>query len=129
MKIVIRHASGDSQDTFEIGDIIEVELRIRTMQSYEYVAFEDPKPAGCEPLQLQSGNAWDNGLWGNVELRDQKVVFFSSSLGAGEHVLRYKLRAETPGIFRAMPTTGFAMYTPEIRGSTTEQTITIHDAK
>ncbi|MCC7333857.1 MAG: hypothetical protein IT422_02100 [Pirellulaceae bacterium] len=121
------HASGDSLDTFEIGDIIEVELRIRTEQAYEYLAFEDPKPAGCEPLQLRSGSAWGNGLWGNVELRDQKVVFFSSSLGAGEHVLKYKLRAETPGIFRAMPATGFAMYTPEIRGSTTEQTIVIHD--
>lgn len=96
-------------------------------QSYEYLAFEDPKPASCEPLQLRSGNAWDNGLWGNVELRDQKVVFFATSLGAGEHVIKYKLRAETPGVFRAMPATGFAMYTPEICGSTTEQTIAIHD--
>src|SRR5690606_28450855 len=106
-----------------IGDIIEVELRIRTEQTYEYLAIEDPKPAGCEPLQLRSGNTWNNGLWGNVELRNQKVVFFATALGTGEHVIKYKLRAETPGIFRAMPATGFAMYTPELRGSTTEQTI------
>ncbi len=119
--------SGDSQNTFEIGDIIEVELRIRTKQHYEYLAFEDPKLAGCEPLQLQSGSAWDNGLWSNVELRDQTVVFFASSLSPGECVLKYKLRAETPGVFRAMPATGFAMYSPQLRGNTTEQTIVIKD--
>ncbi len=52
------------QDSFEVGDVIEVELKIRTKQSYEYLAFEDPKPAGCETLQLLSGQTWDNGLWG-----------------------------------------------------------------
>ncbi len=115
------------RDSFEVGDVIEVELKIRTKQSYEYFAFEDPKPAGCETLQLLSGQTWDNGLWGNIELRDRKVIFYASSLSAGEHVLKYKLRAETPGVYRAMPTTGFAMYTPEIRGNTTEQRIEIRD--
>ncbi len=112
---------------FAVGDIVEVELRIRTERDYEYLAFEDPKPAGCEPLQLQSGSAWENGLWGNVELRDEKVVFFASALSAGEHMLRYKLRAETPGVFRAMPASGFAMYTPDICGNTMEQVVVIGD--
>lgn len=58
------------QGSFEVGDIIEVELKIRTKQAYEYLAFEDPKPAGCETLQLLSGQTWDNGHWGNIELRD-----------------------------------------------------------
>lgn len=115
------------QGSFEVGDIIEVELRIRTKQAYEYLAFEDPKPAGCETLQLLSGQTWDNGLWDNIELRDRKVIFYASSLSPGDHVLKYKLRAETPGVYRAMPTTGFAMYTPEIRGNTTEHRIEIRD--
>ena len=43
-------------------------------------------------------------------LRDEKVVFFIGLLEQGAHVLRYKLRAETPGRFHALPATGFVMY-------------------
>ncbi|MFO0943025.1 MAG: MG2 domain-containing protein [Pirellulales bacterium] len=115
-----------SNGTYKVGDIIEVELRIHNKDALEYVAFEDPKPAGLEPLQLRSGEGMADGTWRNIELRDQKTIFYASWLSPGEHVLKYKLRAETPGTFRALPALGFAMYAPEIFGSTTEKSITVH---
>jgi len=79
------------------------------------LAFEDLKSAGSEPMELRSGGHWAGGLCSHIELRDEKVVSFIGLLEQGTHVLRYKLRAETPGKFHALPTTGFAMYAPEVR--------------
>ena len=50
---------------------------------YDFLAFEDFKPAGCEPLELRSGDRWPGGLVANVELRDEKVVFFIGLLARG----------------------------------------------
>ena len=56
------------------------------------------------------------GLSAYMEVRDKKTAFFVSRLKQGVHSITYKLRAEVPGTFNAVPTSGFAMYIPEIRG-------------
>ncbi|MBI3865756.1 MAG: hypothetical protein HY290_28105 [Planctomycetia bacterium] len=109
-----------TDDDISIGDVLDVELTIKADEDYEFVAFEDIKPAGCEPIQLHSGHTFGGDLWANVELRDDRVVFFAKALRKGTHVLRYKLRAETPGRFHALPTRGFAMYAPEIHAQSDE---------
>ena len=78
---------------YAVGDIIEVELRISSVANYQYVAFEDPKPAGCEPTQVRSGGKGQEGFYSYMELRDEKVVFFTPSLQQGEHLLRDGLHA------------------------------------
>ena len=62
-----------------------------------------------------------------MELRDEKTVFFVSSIGQGEHLLRYRLRAEIPGVFHALPTTLYGMYVPELRANSNELVIRIVD--
>jgi uncharacterized protein YfaS (alpha-2-macroglobulin family) len=114
-------------DPVASGDKIEVVLKLTAKNSYDYLAFEDMKPAGCEPVELRSGGRWAGGLVANMELRDEKVVFFIGLLEQGEHVLRYKLRAETPGHFHALPTKGFAMYAPEINAISDEHRLRITD--
>jgi uncharacterized protein YfaS (alpha-2-macroglobulin family) len=110
-----------------IGDVIEAVLTIKAENDYEYLAFEEAKPAGFEAVQLQSGGLWLDGHWVNVEFRDDKVVFFLPYLDRGERVLRYRLRAESAGWFRALPASGFAMYTPEIRATSGEQCFRVQD--
>ena len=109
------------------GDQIEVVLKITAKNTYDYLAFEDMKPAGCEPVELRSGGRWAGGLCANLELRDEKVVFFIGLLEQGEHVLRYKLRAETPGHFHALPAKGFAMYVPEVNAISDEMRLRIKE--
>jgi len=116
-------------DAVESGDKIEVVLTITSKNVYDYLAFEDMKPAGCEPMELRSGGRWAGGLCPHIELRDEKVVFFIGLLEQGTHVLRYKLRAETPGKFHALPTTGFAMYAPEVRAISDEMRLGIVDSE
>jgi hypothetical protein len=114
-------------DAVASGDKIEVVLKITAKNTYDCLAFEDMKPAGCEPVELRSGGRWAGGLCANLELRDEKVVFFIGLLEQGEHILRYKLRAETPGLFHALPTKGFAMYAPEVKAISDEMRLRIKE--
>ncbi len=114
-------------DTVTSGEKIEVVLKLTAKNTYDYLAFEDMKPAGCEPMELRSGGRWAGGLCANLELRDEKVVFFIGLLEQGQHVLRYRVRAETPGRFHALPTKGFAMYAPEVKAISDEMRLRIKE--
>jgi uncharacterized protein YfaS (alpha-2-macroglobulin family) len=108
------------------GDLVEVELEIDSKNDYEYLIFEDPKASGFEPLLVRSGyNANDMGAY--MELRDEKVCFFVRHLARGKHSIAYRLRAEIPGKFSALPTRGYAMYAPELKGNSDEIKLNIED--
>ena len=109
------------------GDLLEVELGVEAKNDYDYVLIEDIKPAGCEPVEVRSGEHAGQGLYANMELRDQKVAFFVSQLPQGRRVLSYRLRAETPGAFHVLPTNSYAMYAPEVRALSDEARISIRD--
>jgi uncharacterized protein YfaS (alpha-2-macroglobulin family) len=108
------------------GDLVEVELEIDSKNDYEYLIFEDPKAAGFEPMLVRSGyNANDLGAY--MELRDEKVCFFVRSLMRGKHSIAYRLRAEIPGKFSALPARAYAMYAPELKGNSDEIKLAIED--
>ena len=48
-------------------------------------------------------------------------------LPRGEHSVSYRLRAEIPGKFSALPTKASAMYAPELRANSDEFRIKIED--
>jgi uncharacterized protein YfaS (alpha-2-macroglobulin family) len=108
------------------GDLIEVELEIDSKNDYEYVIFEDLKAAGCESVDLQSGYT-SGGLGAYVEFRDERVSFFMRSLAQGKHSVSYRLRAEIPGQFSALPARAWAMYAPELKGNSDEMKLKIKD--
>jgi uncharacterized protein YfaS (alpha-2-macroglobulin family) len=110
------------------GDLLEVELFLESRNDYEYLIFEDLKPAGCEPVELRSGGRAGGGLYSNMELRDQKVAFFVSFMPQGTRTLTYRLRAEIPGRFHVLPTNAYAMYAPDIRALSDETTLEVKDS-
>ena len=114
-------------ETVTSGDLIEVELVVNAKNDYEYLIFEDMKAAGFEPVDLRSGASYGDGLSSNVELRDEKVAFFVDRLPQGRRVLRYRVRAEVPGQFHALPTNGYAMYAPEVRAISDEMRVGVRD--
>jgi uncharacterized protein YfaS (alpha-2-macroglobulin family) len=108
------------------GDLVEIELEIDSKNDYEYLIFEDPKAAGFEPMLVQSGyNPNDMGAY--MELRDDRVCFFARQLARGKHSVRYRMRAEIPGRFSALPTRAYAMYAPELKGNSDEIKVRIED--
>jgi uncharacterized protein YfaS (alpha-2-macroglobulin family) len=112
--------------TVKSGDLIEIELVIESKNDYEYILIEDMKAAGCEPVALQSGyNGNDLGAY--MELRDNRVCLFVKRLARGKHSVSYRMRAEIPGRFSALPTKASAMYAPELRGNSDELKLNIAD--
>ncbi len=108
------------------GELVEVELEIDSKNDYEYMLFEDPKAAGFEPMLVRSGYT-NTGLHAYMELRDEKVCFFVRQLMRGKHSVSYRLRAEIPGRFSALPTRAYAMYAPELRGNSDEIKLRVTD--
>jgi uncharacterized protein YfaS (alpha-2-macroglobulin family) len=112
--------------TLKSGDLVEIELEIDSKNDYEYLMFEDMKAAGFEPVDLRSGYS-GNPLGAYMELRDERVSFFVRALPRGKHSVAYRLRAEIPGRFAALPTRASAMYAPELRGNSDEIKLRIED--
>ena len=102
------------------GDLIEVELLIDSKNDYEYLQFSDRKAAGFEVVGTRSGHRWLGGVSAYMELRDERVDFFTQRLRTGKHSLTYRLRAEVPGKFSALPATGLGVYAPELRANSDE---------
>jgi alpha-2-macroglobulin len=113
-------------DTVKSGDLLEVELVIESKNDYEYLLFEDMKPAGCEAVEVRSGYN-GNSMGAFVEFRDNRVSFFIRQLARGKHSVNYRLRAEIPGKFAALPAKASAMYAPELRGNSNEIKLQIVD--
>ncbi len=113
--------------TLASGDRIEVELILESKNDYEYLVFSDAKAAGFEAVDALSGYVWEAGLGAYMEPRDRTVDFFIRSLPRGTHSLRYQLRAETPGTYKALPATAEAMYAPELRGNSGDFRLKVRD--
>src|SRR5687767_6135391 len=126
-------------ETVKSGDRIEVVLTVEAKNNYEYLLFEDLKPAGLEAVQLRSG---DNGYVRELkdggeftqrmrsvyqELRDRKVALFIDRLPEGVWQVSYEMRAEAPGAFHALRVLGHAMYVPEIRTNGAETRVRVVD--
>ena len=108
------------------GDLVEIELEIDSKNDYEYLVFEDMKAAGFEPVDMRSGYT-SNDMGAYVEFRDEKVAFFVRQLARGKSSVSYRLRAEIPGKYSALPTLASAMYAPELRGNSDEMKISVVD--
>jgi uncharacterized protein YfaS (alpha-2-macroglobulin family) len=105
------------------------------------VTVEDPLPAGCEAVDVTLNttsvvgeapsirnltaaeeDAWYRwygwGWWwfSHSEIRDEKVVLFSSYLPRGTYEYSYVMRASIPGSFHVIPATAYEMYFPEVFG-------------
>ena len=99
------------------GDRIEVELVLESKNDYEYLIFSDSKAAGFEALDALSGYLGGGGMSAYMEPRDQTVDFFIRALPRGTNTIRYQLRAEAPGKYKALPATAEAMYAPELKAN------------
>ena len=68
-----------------------------------------------------------NPLGAYVEFRDERVAFFVRQLMRGKHSISYRLRAEIPGQFSALPTRASGMYAPELKANSDEIKVKIID--
>lgn len=97
---------------WKVGDEIDVELTVSARGSAEYVAIEDPFPAGAEHQPLQGQASSD--AWSGFQFLDDRATFFVDYLGGYARHLHYTLRVTTPGTYAAPPPNAYAMYGPPV---------------
>ncbi|HVR86653.1 MAG TPA: alpha-2-macroglobulin family protein, partial [Planctomycetota bacterium] len=115
--------------TVTSGDEIEVTLSVDADRDYEWLMMDDPLPSGFEPIREYWGHyGWYWNYWySRKEFHDQKVSIAMTRLWHGQHVAKYRMRAETPGDFHALPSQVFNMYHPEIGANSQEFRIKVVD--
>ncbi len=107
---IVRTYSAPGGNEWHVGDRIDVDVTVTVNSDVQYVAVEDPLPAGLEyqPNQYESGDDWSG-----LQFFDDRVVFFTDRIWARVPIhLRYTLRATTAGSFTAPATSAYAMYGP-----------------
>ena len=117
-------ASGDS---VALGETVEVELLFELDRDRDSIVLEDRKPAGFESVESTSERVGgERGF--RVERRDDRVLFFAERAPKGRSVASYRLLAETPGAFSALPTKLWSESEPERKGIGEEFKIRVVDA-
>ncbi|HEY8944850.1 MAG TPA: alpha-2-macroglobulin family protein, partial [Polyangiaceae bacterium] len=134
-----------SASSFRAGDLVLADVLVVSSAPREYVAIDDPLPAGLEAIntalattasryELPAGTepcadcpgGRDRIAEGRFvrepghrrELHDDRVAFLVDHLPPGIHRFRYLARATTFGSFVVPPTLATGMYDPEIFGRT-----------
>lgn len=132
----------NSTGNYNLGQKYIVTLKVKTDQERQFVALNDPLPAGFEVVNLSfatesraEGREFYAGAenrnytwWGSFdhwENYDDKVLLFADYLLTGEHTYSYLIQATIPGNFLLPAAKIEEMYTPEVFGRTGQKRITI----
>ncbi len=114
LEIHRRYLNAQGQEVSEVreGDIITVEISLRSDYALNNVAVVDLMPGCFEPLLDQGGIVMPSQVTHN-ERREDRWIFFTSS-GAEQILLTYRVRALIAGTFQVPALTAQAMYEPAI---------------
>jgi uncharacterized protein YfaS (alpha-2-macroglobulin family) len=120
------NAPRPSERSFHTGDVVEVTLTIRSRQALDYVMVEDPMPAGFETRERGNVEPWEWGNWWADQIaRDNKMGFAVRHLEPGVRRIRYRVTAQNPGAFTALPPVIYNMYDPTNRGEGVADDLTV----
>jgi alpha-2-macroglobulin len=109
------------------GNVVYVDVTIRTKQNLRYALLQEPIPAGCEFIDSGEDRLPEVGA-DRREVWDNKLLLYFDYLPRGERTFTYALRTESPGKFRILPTNAELMYYPEVRGYNKPVRMIVNDA-
>ncbi len=111
--------------TVPSGQEIDVHVDLTADADYRYALLEEPIPAGCEVVPEDDTDGRDDRINIRREVHDNRLVFFFDKLPQGRLHLAYRLRTETPGTFRILPSIASLVYFPEVRGNSGLATVNV----
>ncbi len=104
------------------GEIILMKTTIQSPMRLPYLLIEAPLPSGAEIVQndsrenlIKNEEDWRNIWWSHLDVLDDKLAYFVSSLPSGKAELDTLLRMELAGTFQINPVQLEGMYTKQIR--------------
>ena len=130
-KKIYTYQKSEFNGTVTSGSELLVKVKVYPKDSQnEYFMLDEPIPSGCEIIKedwaypIENENSYlgrSKGLWNwwysDMDIRDNRIVFFASSMFQQEYEFSYLLRARIPGTYNVMPSKGMLMYYPDYNGS------------
>ena len=137
------------------GQLVRVRLRVTVKSDRDFVAVEDPLPAGLEAVDLNLRTSaalkppeWARkqladdaqrtqrsllpwgwwSPWEHTEMRDDRVLYFARTLARGSWDISYVARATTAGVFVRPPAHVEEMYNPAVHGRSDGGWFTVREA-
>ena len=127
------------------GDVVKVDIYVKLPAAREFVVVDDPIPGGLEAVNRDlantsivdadaarenGGDSWldyGSGFYSfyHKELRNDRAVFYSEYLEAGNYHLSYTAQAIASGKFSIMPVKAEEMYDPDVYGKGVTEILTI----
>ncbi len=104
-------------DAVNVGDVVEVEMTLKSRSQFEYLQLKSPRGAGFEPEDKLSGWKWD-GVNRYQEIQDSLDQIFISWMPNGTFRFRFPLRATIGGKFQLQSAVVQSMYSPDISSFT-----------
>jgi uncharacterized protein YfaS (alpha-2-macroglobulin family) len=110
------------------GETIMMKVQVKSPVNIPYVMLEAILPSGAEVVEndAQAENAqssnyegdWGRQWWQHEDVLDDRIVFFGTTLPAGNSEFHTLLRIEQPGRLNVDPVSLEGMYTRSVRGYT-----------
>ncbi len=117
----------NSSRSFEQGDLVMVSLRVASKSpADDYYQIEDAIPPGFSVMQNDAEYYSSDRLreYAARQIYDDRAVFFTRG-PVKNFTIRYFLRANLPGEYRAVPAKALIMYYPELHGLTSDDTLRV----
>jgi uncharacterized protein YfaS (alpha-2-macroglobulin family) len=97
---------------FEVGDLIEVTLKINSAANVSHVAVNDPIPGGSNIVGESYGFAVDS-----TQKSYKGYQLYFEQLPKGLVTVKYQYQLNNPGHFELAPTRAEALYLPSVFGA------------
>ena len=110
------NSRGDAVTQARSGDVLTVELTVRSNRPLDNVAMVDLLPGGLEPILDPSARPEESENLVRFERREDRAVFFLRT-GPDAATYTYKVRAVTAGTWNIPSVTAEAMYKPELNAA------------
>jgi len=112
-----------AEPTLTVGDRITVRITIEADRDYDFVELQDKRAACMEPVKQLSGYNWREGYY--CTPKDHTTTYFFDLLPKGRHIIETEYYIDREGTYETGTCTVQCAYSPEYRGTTKSQTITI----
>jgi len=135
------YTSADTNEvitSYKTGELLRVTLRVTLPDKGFFIIVEDKLPGGLEALNESLNTTsheqtlyeeptyyWQDYGYNNKEVHSDRVSFFISELGFGEHTYSYLARATRSGSFTALPAEVYAMYDATVWGRSASDSIEV----
>ncbi len=110
------NSKGEAVSKVRSGDVVAVELTVRSSRELEHVAVVDLLPGGLELILDSSADPEESSSLARFERREDRALLFVST-SPEPATYTYKVRAVTAGTWTIPSVTAEAMYHPEINAA------------